>query len=83
MIDKTRCLHYKGFYGSVEYCAESHMLYGKLLGLPGVLAMYDGATLEALVEDFKEAVDFYLLPDLPDYEEYQEIETEQITEGVI
>ena len=81
MINKDKCLYYRGIYGSVEYCAIDGILHGKILGIPHLLAMYDGETLEALIEDFKEAVDFHLLPD--DDEEYQEIETEQITEGVI
>jgi predicted RNase H-like HicB family nuclease len=76
MIDKTKCLHYKGFYGSVEYCAESHMLYGELLGLPRVYAMYDGETLEALIEDFKEAVEFHILS--CEYDERENAKAEEV-----
>ena len=81
MIDKSKCLFYRGIYGSVEYCAESHLLHGQLLGIPHLLAMYDGKSLDELVKDFMEAVDFHLLPD--DYEEIDEIPLEQIQEGVI
>jgi|GEM_PF-1855448 len=58
--DKSNRLYHRGIYGSVEYCAESHLLHGKLLGIPHLLAMYDGKTLDELVADFKEAVDFHL-----------------------
>lgn len=61
-IDPDNCLEYKGFYGSVEYCAESNLLHGEILGNPNLLSMYDGISLEELIADFKEAVDFHLLP---------------------
>ena len=81
MIDKSKCLYYKGFYGSVEYCAESHMLYGKILGIPGLLAMYDGKSLDALVKDFKEAVDHHILSE--EIEEAEFATPEQVKEGVL
>ena len=59
MINANTCLAYKGYLGSVEYCAESHMLHGKILGIESLL-MYDGRSLDELVADMQEVVDYYL-----------------------
>ena len=54
-----RYLEYKGYTGSIEYSAEDSLLYGKVLGIRGLIS-YEGATGKELESDFKEAVDTYL-----------------------
>jgi len=67
MIDR---LEYKGFIGTVEYCNEDNIFHGKVIGLPNVLIMYHGEDLDSLKADFREAVDFYLLPSEDDKKPY-------------
>ena len=52
-------LEHKGYTGSIEYSAEDNLLYGKILGIRGLIS-FEGETGKSLEEDFKEAVDGYL-----------------------
>jgi len=52
-------LEYKGYTGSIEYSAEDGLLYGRLLGVKGLIS-YEGETGKALELDFQEAIDSYL-----------------------
>jgi len=52
-------LCYKGFYGTVEYCSESDILHGQIVGICG-LFMYHGDNLQALKADFYDSVERYL-----------------------
>lgn len=52
-------LDYKGYSGSIEYSEEDGLLYGKVLGIKGLLS-YEGETGKDLEADFKEAIDVYL-----------------------
>ncbi len=52
-------LEYKGYTGSIEYSKEDDLLYGKVLGINGLIS-YEGKTGQELENDFKEAVDSYL-----------------------
>ncbi len=52
-------LDYKGYSGSIEYSAEDGLLYGKVLGIKGLLS-YEGETGKDLEADFEEAIDVYL-----------------------
>ena len=52
-------LEYKGYTGSIEYSKEDDLLYGKVLGIKGLIS-YEGKTGHELEDDFKEAVDTYL-----------------------
>jgi len=52
-------LEYKGYTGSIEYSKEDGLLYGKVLGVKGLIS-YEGATGSELENDFKEAIDTYL-----------------------
>ncbi len=54
-----RYLEYKGYTGSIEYSQEDNLLYGKVLGLNGLIS-YEGETGKSLEIDFKEAIDIYL-----------------------
>ncbi len=53
-------LEYKGYIGSIEYSKEDDLLYGKVLGIQGLIS-YEGKTGNELERDFKEAVNTYLL----------------------
>lgn len=52
-------LEYKGYTGSIEYSTEDGLLYGKVLGIRGLIS-YEGETGKNLEVDFKEAIDLYL-----------------------
>ncbi len=52
-------IEYKGYTGSIEYSPEDSLLFGKVLGIRGLIS-YEGETGKALEDDFKEAIDTYL-----------------------
>ncbi len=52
-------LEYKSYTGSIEYSAEDDLLYGKVLGVRGLIS-YEGKTGKDLEADFIEAIDSYL-----------------------
>jgi len=52
-------LEYKGYVGSIEYSPEDNLLYGKVLGINGLIS-YEGETGKELEKDFKSAIDTYL-----------------------
>jgi predicted HicB family RNase H-like nuclease len=52
-------LEYKGYTGNIEYSPEDDLLYGKVLGIRGLIS-YEGETGKLLEVDFKEAIDMYL-----------------------
>ena len=52
-------LEYKGYTGSIEYSKEDDLLYGKVLGIKGLIS-YEGKTGHDLESDFKEVIDTYL-----------------------
>lgn len=52
-------LEYKGYTGSIEYSSEDNLLYGKVLGIRGLIS-YEGETGKHLEDDFRKAVNIYL-----------------------
>lgn len=52
-------LKYKNYMGSVEYSAEDDCLFGKVIGIRGLIS-YEGNSLDELKSDFHQAVDDYL-----------------------
>ena len=52
-------LEYKGYTGSIEYSKEDGQLYGKVLGIKGLIS-YEGATGNKLEADFMDAIDTYI-----------------------
>lgn len=54
-------LKHKGYTGSVEYSEEDNCLFGKVLGLEKSCISYEGESVDELREDFKAAVDDYIL----------------------
>ena len=53
-------LEYKGYTGSIEYSPEDDLLYGKVVGIRGLIS-FEGETGKLLEEDFREAIDTYLV----------------------
>ena len=53
-------LEYKDYTGSIEYSKEDDLLYGKVLGVRGLIS-YEGETGQELESDFREAIDTYLI----------------------
>ena len=53
-------LKYKGYIGTVDYNEEDQCLTGKVLGLRRDGIIYEGMSVEELIEDFHNAVDHYL-----------------------
>jgi len=52
-------LEYKGYTGSIEYSKEDDLLYGKVLGIRGLIS-YEGTTGHDLEADFGGAIDTYM-----------------------
>ena len=52
--------YYKGYQGTVEYCAEEDCLIGKVIGLPTKPSDYRGRSIDELKENFKKVIDNYL-----------------------
>jgi len=52
-------LEYKGYSGTVEYSDADKVLFGKVLGIKGLIS-YEGDSLRNLQLDFEGAVDDYL-----------------------
>jgi len=52
-------LEYKGYTGSIEYSKQDDLLYGKVLGIRGLIS-YEGKTGKELESDFRDAIDTYL-----------------------
>lgn len=55
----TNLLEYKDFCGTVEYSATDNVLFGRVIGINGLIS-YEGDSLESLRLDFEGAVDDYL-----------------------
>ena len=53
-------LEYRGYVGSIEYSKEDDLLFGKVLGIKGLIS-FEGTTGRDLENDFKEAIDTYLV----------------------
>lgn len=52
-------LKYKDYMGSVEYSETDDCLFGKVIGIRGLIS-YEGNSVDELKEDFHQAVDEYL-----------------------
>lgn len=58
--DTKDFLGYKGYTGTVEYSESDNLLYGQVRGIKSLIS-YEGTTLAELKQDFKGALDDYLL----------------------
>ncbi|MGN0132041.1 MAG: type II toxin-antitoxin system HicB family antitoxin [Lachnospiraceae bacterium] len=52
-------LKYKDYIGSVEYSETDDCLYGKVMGIRGLIS-YEGNSVAELKKDFYQAIDEYL-----------------------
>ena len=52
-------LEYKGYTGTIEFSKEDDLLYGKVLGIKGLIS-YEGNTGKELEDDFIAAIKTYL-----------------------
>jgi len=52
-------LEHRGYCGTVEFSAADNVLFGKVLGINGLIS-YEGNSVQDLADDFKCAVDDYL-----------------------
>jgi predicted HicB family RNase H-like nuclease len=52
-------LEYKNYSGSIEYSKEDDLLYGRVLGIKGLIS-YEGKTGQELEADFRIVIDAYL-----------------------
>ncbi len=50
---------YKSYTGTIEYSNEDGLLYGKVLGIQGLIS-YEGTTGKELEADFIAAIDSYI-----------------------
>lgn len=53
-------MHYKGYVGSVEFSEEDNLFFGSVQGIHSLVS-YEGENAKALVKDFHDAVDDFLI----------------------
>ena len=58
-MTNANVMEYKGYTGTVEFSAEDNILFGKVIGINGLVS-YKGESVAQLREDFEAAVDDYL-----------------------
>ena len=52
-------LEYKGYTGTIEYSQEDEILYGKVIGIKGLIS-YEGNSGKDLENDFRVSIDEYI-----------------------
>jgi predicted HicB family RNase H-like nuclease len=55
----ARTLSYKGYVATIERDERDDIYWGKVLGMTDRIT-FEGETLQALADDFHNAIDFYL-----------------------
>ncbi|MDR2570897.1 MAG: type II toxin-antitoxin system HicB family antitoxin [Oscillospiraceae bacterium] len=55
----SNLMEYRGYFGTVEFSAIEKVLYGKVLGIKGLIS-YEGNCVQSLKADFEGAIDDYL-----------------------
>ena len=53
-------LEYKGYVGSVVFSEQDRIFYGKVKGIHALIS-YEGTSKKELSDDFREAIDSYLM----------------------
>ena len=59
----SNTMEYKGYVGSVEFSQEDSVLFGKVMGIRALIS-YEGQTVQELVNDFHDAVNIRISPEL-------------------
>ena len=52
-------LHYKDYFGSVEFSVEDAVFHGKVVGIKPLIS-FEGDSVSAITEDFQSSIDEYL-----------------------
>lgn len=52
-------MEYKGFQGTVEFSPQDNLLFGKVIGVQGLIS-YEGDSVQSIRSDFEAAIDDYL-----------------------
>ena len=52
-------MEYKGYFGTVEFSATDGVLFGKVIGVSGLIS-FEGDSVSSLKSDFEGAIDDYL-----------------------
>jgi len=52
-------MEHKGYYGTVEYSSSDGVLFGKVIGIKGLIS-YEGDSIDNLKLDFENAINDYL-----------------------
>jgi len=55
----SNLIEHRGYYGTVEFSSNDNVLYGKVLGIDGLIS-YEGKSVQELKCDFIEAIEDYL-----------------------
>ena len=58
-MTNANVMEYKGYIGTVEFSAENNILFGKVIGINGLVS-YEGESVSQLRADFEESVDDYI-----------------------
>jgi len=58
-IRQNNYLRYKNYFGSVEFSESDAVFHGKVIGIKALIS-YEGDSVNAIIEDFHNAVDEYL-----------------------
>jgi len=73
-------LRYKGYKGSVEYCADDKIFFGRVQDIPNNSISYHGDDMATVEQGFHEMVDGYLEDCIEDgIEPYKPVYLEPIT----
>ena len=55
-----KTMKYKGYTGTITYCTEDNIYYGKLVGIEDLVSYHSEEGLEWLQNAFIDAVDYYI-----------------------
>jgi len=55
----SNCLNYKDYVGSIEFSEEDGVFHGRVVGIKSLIS-FEGDSVHAITEDFRNAVDEYL-----------------------
>ena len=50
-MSMNNTMHYKGYFGTVEYSDEDKILFGKIIGIRSLVS-YEGNSIKSLQQNF-------------------------------